>query len=330
MKFSADCQGASAVPSSNTSTRARARSVALECAAEPTPTVFLIGAGAMGTALGRRLVQAGVPVLGLHGRRAPEGEIAGRPSAGGISGALVTFGPLPALVAQADVIVIAVRDVDVPRVAQELRAQSRTSPRQVILHTSGSRSARDLLGALTGEVEGIGTMHPLVSVTGAPGTEDNLAGAACALEGDEAAVAMGKRLVGLMGGRPLRLKAEQMALYHAGAVFASNYVVALADVARSVLVAAGVAETDAQPALWPLLASVVRNLDAVGVPAGLTGPIVRGDVTAIERHLEALAGGAPEQLELYQRLGRETLRLSLARADGPSPEVAKRLADLFG
>ncbi|HEY0708649.1 MAG TPA: DUF2520 domain-containing protein [Polyangia bacterium] len=305
--------------------------MALECAAEPTPTVFVVGAGAMGAALGRQLVRAGVPVLGLHGRRAPESnEAAGRASAGGVSGALVTFGPLPPLVSQADVVIVAVRDVDVPGVAQELRAQGRTSPRQVILHTSGSRSARDLLGTLAGQVEGIGTLHPLVSVTGAPGTEDNLAGAACALEGDEPAVAMGKRLVRLIGGRPLRLAADRMALYHAGAVFASNYVAALADVARGVLVAAGVSEEDAQPALWPLLASVVRNLEAVGLPGGLTGPVVRGDVTAVERHLEALARGMPGQLELYQRLGRETLRLAQTRPDGPPSEVARRLSELLG
>ncbi|HEY0714635.1 MAG TPA: DUF2520 domain-containing protein, partial [Polyangia bacterium] len=101
-------------------------------------------------------------------------------------------------------------------------------------------------------------------------------------------------------------------------------------IARGVLVAAGVPEDDAQPALWPLLASVVRNLDAVGLPAGLTGPIVRGDVTAVERHLEAIARGAPERLELYQRLGRETLRLAQARPDGPQGDVAKRLRDLLG
>ncbi len=128
----------------------------------------------------------------------------------------------------------------------------------------------------------------------------------------------------------MRVAREKLALYHAGAVFASNYVVALVDVARSMLVAAGIPDEDAQPALWPLVASVVRNLAAVGLPAALTGPVLRGDVASVERHLEAMAAGAPHELELYQRLGREVLRLAEAQKGPLSPDEAARLATLLG
>jgi predicted short-subunit dehydrogenase-like oxidoreductase (DUF2520 family) len=297
----------------------RARSVALECSAEPTPTVFIVGAGAMGASLARRLVRAGVPVLGVHGR-------ASSGAAASISGALVSSGEYPALIAQADVVIVAVRDTRIPEVAEALTARGHLRAAQIILHTAGSRAAHDVLGPAKAAVAGLGTLHPLVSLTGAPGTEDNLEGAAFALEGDESAQAMGKRLVGLMGGQVLRLHPEVMALYHAGAVFASNYVVALVDVVRALLVAAGLPDAEAQAALWPLLASVVRNLASVGLPAALTGPVVRGDVGSVERHVEALAKKAPQELELYQRLGREVLRLAQLRADGPPADVAARLA----
>jgi predicted short-subunit dehydrogenase-like oxidoreductase (DUF2520 family) len=309
-------------PKSISSTRAR--SVALECAAEPTPTVFIVGAGAMGASLARRLVRAGVPVLGVHGRAA-----AVPSTAGAISGALVSSGDYPALLAEADVVVLAVRDTRIPEVAEALVTGRHLRPGQVILHTAGSRASADVLAPARSAVASVGTLHPLVSLTGAPGTEDNLEGAAFALEGDEIAQAMGKRLVRLMGGQVLRLAPEMMALYHAGAVFASNYVVALVDVARALLVAAGLPDAEAQAALWPLLASVVRNLAAVGLPAALTGPVVRGDVGSVERHVEALAKGAPQELELYQRLGREVLRLAQARADGPGEEIAQRLAGVL-
>jgi predicted short-subunit dehydrogenase-like oxidoreductase (DUF2520 family) len=299
---------------------ARARSVALECAAEPTPTVFIVGAGAMGASLARRLVRAGVPVLGVHGRA---GSVS---AAGAISGALVSSGAYPSVIEGAEVLILAVRDTRIPEVAAELAAARHLRRNQIVLHTAGSRAAADVLAPARAAVAGIGTFHPLVSLTGAPGTEDNLAGAAFALEGDELARAMGKRLAGLMGGQILPLTAEMMALYHAGAVFASNYVVALVDVARGLLVAAGIEDSAAQLALWPLLASVVRNLAAVGLPAALTGPVVRGDVGSVERHVEAMAKGAPQELELYQRLGREVLRLASLRSDGPPPEVTKRLA----
>jgi predicted short-subunit dehydrogenase-like oxidoreductase (DUF2520 family) len=299
------------------------RSVALECAAEPTPTVFIVGAGVVGGALARRLVRSGVPVLGVHGR--PSGPVA----AGAVSGALASSGDLPPLVAGADVVIVAVRDARIPQIAARLAGEIQLSRRQVVLHTAGSRAAREVLGQLQSQVAGIGTLHPLVSLTGAPGTEDNLDGAAFGIEGDEAATAMARRLVRLAGGRPLDLTADKMALYHAGAVFASNYVVALLDIARSMLVAAGIPDEQAQPALWPLLASVVRNLAATGLPAGLTGPVVRGDVGSIERHIEALAARAPQQLELYQRLGREVLRLAQERIEGLRPEDAPRVAALL-
>ena len=232
--------------------------------------------------------------------------------------------------ASADVVIVAVRDARIPQIAARMCREISLSRQQIVLHTAGSRAAKEVLGELRGHVAGIGTLHPLVSLTGAAGTEENLDGAAFGIEGDEAAAAMAKRLVRLVGGRPLALSASMMALYHAGAIFASNYVVALVDVARSMLVAAGIPDEEAQPALWPLVASVVRNLAATGLPAGLTGPVVRGDVGSVERHIEALAASAPQQLELYQRLGREVLRLAQARADGLRLEDATRVAGLLG
>ncbi len=283
------------------------RSVALECSAEPSPTVFVIGAGVVGTALAQRLVRAGVPVLGIHGRPTGQG-------GGALSGALPSAGELPGTAALADVILIAVRDARIPELATRLTTEVQLGAGQVVLHTAGSRAAREVLGALTGKVAGLGTFHPLVSITGAPGTEQNLDGAAFGVEGDDVALERAGRLARLLGGHPLSLSAEVMALYHAGAVFASNYVVALTDVARSLMVAAGVSDAEAQRALVPLLASVVRNLASVGLPAALTGPVARGDAASVERHIEALAAVAPRELELYQRLGREVLRLARERA----------------
>src|SRR5690242_15735119 len=110
----------------------RPRSVALECAAEPTPTVFIVGAGVVGGALARRLVRSGVPVLGVHGR--PSGPVA----AGAISGALASSGDLPPLVAGADVVIVAVRDARIPQIAARLAGEIQLSRQQVVLHTAGS------------------------------------------------------------------------------------------------------------------------------------------------------------------------------------------------
>ena len=107
---------------------------------------------------------------------------------------------------------------------------------------------------------------------------------------------------------------RDLPLYHAGAVIASNYVVALADAARALLVEAGVPGDQALPALIPLMSSVVQNLSQLGLPGALTGPVERGDVSSVEQHLRILAARAPEMLDLYRRLGRDVLRLAREKA----------------
>jgi predicted short-subunit dehydrogenase-like oxidoreductase (DUF2520 family) len=125
------------------------------------------------------------------------------------------------------------------------------------------------------------------------------------------------------------LDAENLPLYHAGAVLASNYVVALADMAQRLLVTAGVPQEQALPTLIPLLSSVVQNLENVGLPGALTGPVERGDVSSVEQHLRILEARAPEMLELYKLVGRDVLRLAQEKAN-LAPETVKRLEGLFG
>jgi predicted short-subunit dehydrogenase-like oxidoreductase (DUF2520 family) len=176
----------------------------------------------------------------------------------------------------------------------------------------------------------VGTLHPLIAVTEAPGAMENLRGASFGIEGDEPATRLAHRLVRLMGGRPLPLASDSMALYHAAAVMASNYVVALTDIARSMLVAAGVPEKDALPALIPLLTSAIRNVAEVGLPSAMTGPVVRGDVVSIERHIAAIEARAPETMDLYQRLGREVLRIARRRVPDLDDRAVEQMAAIFG
>jgi predicted short-subunit dehydrogenase-like oxidoreductase (DUF2520 family) len=292
---------------------------------EPTPTVFVIGAGVVGTTLAGKLARVGVPVVGLHGRRS---DLSAASSAA--SGVLSTSGDLPATVSTSDVIIIAVRDTRIREIAKRLLDEQRLRKAQVVLHTAGSRPAADVLSDLRPHVSGVGTMHPLIAVTEAPGVMDSLAAASFGIEGDAEAVKRARGLVRFMGGRVLALSPETMALYHAGAVTASNYVVALADVARSLLVAAGIPEEEALPALLSLMSSAVRNLVELGLPSALTGPVARGDVESVERHLEALTARSPENLDLYQRLGRQVLRIARMRVPDLDPKAVSRLASLFG
>lgn len=296
--------------------------------AEPLPSVFIMGAGAVGTALAVRLVRAGVPVIGLHGRQV-ELTDAARAS----SGVVGSTGEIPEVLSESDAVIIAVRDDRVPEVAARLVREGRLRPGQILLHTSGANPARTILGPAVPHVRAVGTLHPLASFADAGVAVEGLREITFGIEGDEPARALAQRIVRALGARAVILEAENLALYHAGAVIASNYVVALADTAQALLIKAGVPADQALPALIPLLTSVVQNLAQVGLPGALTGPVERGDVTVVERHLEALTARAPELVELYRLVGRDVLRLARAKADSEKarldPANAARLEALF-
>jgi predicted short-subunit dehydrogenase-like oxidoreductase (DUF2520 family) len=291
---------------------------------EPTPSVFIMGAGVVGTALAARLVRAGIPVIGLHGRQVELTD-----AARAISGVVGSTGDIPDIISESDIIIISVRDERIPEVADRLIKEKRLRPGQVLLHTSGANAAAAVLAAARPHVRAVGTLHPLVSFADPRVAVEHMKEVAFGVEGDEPARGYAKRLVRAMGARAVFLEAENLPLYHAGAVLASNYVVALADMAQRLLVTAGVPQEQALPALIPLLSSVVQNLAQVGLPAALTGPVERGDVSSVEQHLRTLEARAPELLELYRLVGRDVLRLAREKSS-LDPETVKRLEALFG
>jgi predicted short-subunit dehydrogenase-like oxidoreductase (DUF2520 family) len=216
----------------------------------------------------------------------------------------------------------------VPEVAERLAREGRLRPEQILLHTSGANPARTILAPAVPHVRAVGTLHPLVSFADPRVAIEGLTQVAFGIEGDEPARAMAKRIVRALGARAVFLEAENLALYHAGAVIASNYVVAMADTAQTLLVKAGVPPDQALPVLIPLLTSVVQNLAQLGLPGALTGPVERGDVTSVERHLETLEARAPELIALYRLVGRDVLRLAREKSE-LDPTQAARLDALF-
>jgi predicted short-subunit dehydrogenase-like oxidoreductase (DUF2520 family) len=144
------------------------------------------------------------------------------------------------------------------------------------------------------------SMHPLQSFTKSRGPEQ-LDGAwgAVTTETDEAR-AVGFWLAETLGLRPFELHDECRAAYHAGAAFASNYLVTLRAAAGSLLEAAG-----APPeALDPLIRGVVDS------GFELTGPIARGDWETVSRHLAVIRAERPELEQLYLALAAETARIA--------------------
>ena len=249
-------------------------------------------------------------MLGVHGRRkkaVPRGLV-------------LSVGGLPPWLGEARVVLLAVRDDSLRPLVDQLRQTGTFRRGQVFLHLSGALTVTVLRRLRAGGAT-IGSMHPLMTVSADPQrAAGHFRGAAFALEGDPGAVRAGRTLARALGGLPVQIRAGQRARYHAGAVFASNYVVTALDAGQRLLVAAGFTEQAARKALAPLTAASVENEAAYGPAASLTGPIVRGDTATVRRHLAALD---PATRALYAALGRATL--VLARSAGLSAAAAKRM-----
>jgi predicted short-subunit dehydrogenase-like oxidoreductase (DUF2520 family) len=158
-----------------------------------------------------------------------------------------------------------------------------------------------------------GALHPLRSFADPSRAADLFPGTACAIDGDEPAVEVLERFTRSIGGAPIRVRTDRKELYHAGAVFASNYLVAALEAALRLLGLSGVSRGEALPALLSLAEGALENVRAVGLPAALTGPVERGDGETVARHRAALAIHAPELSGAYAALGRVAIELALAK-----------------
>jgi predicted short-subunit dehydrogenase-like oxidoreductase (DUF2520 family) len=250
-----------------------------------------------------------VPVLGLWARRPAQARVAGS-----IAGVAAFSSAPPDILLETEVVILAVRDQVIAEVAQMLVGTGLLGKRHVLLHCAGATSAAECLGEAAPGVGGIGTMHPLSAIADAKAAMRALKGTVFGVEGDERGRATASKLVAALGGVVLGLDSSQMAAYHAAAALASNYVVAAIDAAAAVLASAGVSADRAAQALLPLARGALDNVSAHGTTSGLTGPVRRGDVDTVARHLDALRGH-PELAEIYRALARRAVEIT-SRIDG--------------
>lgn len=224
-------------------------------------------------------------------------------------------------IAAANLVIISVPDDAITTVAGQLAATGAVTERHVVVHTSGLHD-RSALAPLAVSGAALGSWHPLQTFADRDGDPGALPGSPAVVEGDPRALAAGRALAERLHLRPvIELPASGKAAYHAAAVFASNYLVALADIAARLARDAGAG--DASPGLFlPLMRRTLANYGAGGA-ATLTGPISRGDAGTVARHLESLSG---VERALYVALGREALRLArITGLDEPAANAVEAL-----
>jgi predicted short-subunit dehydrogenase-like oxidoreductase (DUF2520 family) len=227
----------------------------------------------------------------------------------------------PAWIGEAGILLLAVRDDALRDLALMLKQSQAVTASHVVLHLSGVQG-QEALGALVTSQAALGSLHPLQTISDPERAPDRLRGAWAAVEGMPRAVEAAERLARDIGLRPFRVATKQKAVYHAGAVFASNYFVVVEAVAQRLLRHAGLSDEQAWAALKPLVEGTLENLARQGPGAALTGPVVRGDAETVARHIESLT---IDDANLYRLLGRAALEL--ARKQGMEETLAERMAE---
>ncbi len=273
----------------------------------------IVGAGRVGLSLAVALRRAGVRV----GAFRDTSSLASRQATAvlGVEGSpdlssLLATGPT--------LVFLTVPDSLVAPVAVELAAAWSSLPpgtgSVAVAHTSGVTPVSALDPCLSAGAVTFG-FHPLQTFAGYETGSTHFAGATIAVApGPRGGWELGSSLALALGGRPVALAEEDRTLYHAAACVASNYLVTLQSLAERMFVRAGLPADTALHAFLPLVRGAVDNLASHGSVDALTGPLSRGDVSTIERHLATLREQMPDMEPLYRTLGIATLEL--VRAQG--------------
>jgi predicted short-subunit dehydrogenase-like oxidoreductase (DUF2520 family) len=274
--------------------------------------IAVIGAGRVGTAFAVLLARAGHEIAAVAGR----GSTAER-AAAWLPGVPV-LRPAEAA-ALGDLLVLGVPDDALESLVAELAAATTVNAGTWVTHVSGA-AGLDVLSPLRERGARRLATHPLQTFPDVEGAVRAVPGCRMAITADDdEGFALGEWLAAELGAVPFRLSDDLRPLYHAAAVFASNYLVATAAVAERLFAASGVPHP--AEAMRPLQLATLDNVARLGTGTALTGPAVRGDTATITRNLEALAEHAPDTIAPYVAMCR--VALDLAVGAGRSSEAGR-------
>jgi predicted short-subunit dehydrogenase-like oxidoreductase (DUF2520 family) len=262
-----------------------------------------IGAGTVGTALSIGLRDRGYPIVAVSSQSLTSAE----KLAHAIEGCQAVNGS-QAVADAAEIVFITTPDDAIGHVASEVKWHAGQS----IVHCSGADSTDTLEPARKLGAQ-VGAFHPLQTFASVKQAIDNIPGSTFAVEAEEPLLTTLKNMVIALDGKWIELKASDKVLYHAAAVIACNYLVTLIKLSTDLWQTFNIPTNDATRALMPLLKGTLNNIENVGIPQCLTGPIARGDTGTIKKHLDALQKKAPAVLSTYRELGLQTIPIALAK-----------------
>jgi predicted short-subunit dehydrogenase-like oxidoreductase (DUF2520 family) len=273
------------------------------------PTLGIVGAGRLGSSLALALEHAGQPITSVHSANPADAEALCRKLAGS------QVASAAEVAERCELVFLTLPDSAIASCADALPWRAG----QQVVHCSGALalSALDPAGR-AGALRGC--LHPLQSFPERFGDPSHWSGIVCGIEADDPLGAVLERLARALGADVVRLEGIERARYHAAAVFASNYLVALHAAANEAWAAAGLPPALARRALGPLGVGTAERLARLPLEDALTGPLARGDTQTIAHHLRALST-TPELRALYVQLGHWLLKLALPLSEAQRSEL---------
>lgn len=260
------------------------------------PSISIVGPGNFGGTLALVLSKAGHRILMIAVRSGSKRRRQARALSGRIGARLIVAASQPL---EGDVIWIAVPDDKIARVAQQL-ASSGEWKGKLVFHSSGALTS-DELAPLQARGARVASVHPMMTFV--RGEVPQMAGLAFALEGDAVAVRAARSIVKNLGGKSFVIAKQNKILYHVFGSFASPLVVALMAAMEEVALAAGIRRRDITPIMAPLLQQTLRNYLKHDAAAAFSGPLARGDVATVRKHLRALTA-LPLTHDVYTALAK--------------------------
>ncbi len=242
----------------------------------------IIGAGKVGTSLGRALIEAGYSIKSLSCFTLKEAEESrrligrGEPSKDNIYTAQ-----------NGKILFIAVPDDRIKDIVQELEFSDISWEAKTVFHCSGLLPS-EVLKPLGTKGASTASLHPIQSFSFKHTAPNQLQNVYFGIEGEEKAVSTAKKIVSDLGGHSIRIQPDDKPIFHAAFSMTSNFFVVLLDSAVALLKSSGLNEGKAIQILRPLLDGTLNNITDNRIRDALTGPIIRGDEQTVKAHLGTL------------------------------------------
>jgi len=262
-------------------------------------TVTLIGAGNLAYALGPALKAAGYRIDAVAARETASSRRHAATLARKLGASAITLddaGP------DSDILWICHTDDALAQTARQL-ARKPGWKNKIVFHSSGALTS-EVLSPLKRAGAGTASLHPMMTFV--PGTSPKMRGVPFAVEGDSRAVAMAREVVRHFNAPIFKIRKAAKPLYHALGAFSSPLVVATLATAERVGRGAGINASQTRKLIGPILRQTLKNYQKGGAAAAFSGPIKRGDLDTVRRHLKELKR-VPGASEVYRALAKSGL-----------------------